>query len=108
MDSTQRATMMGRRTTGQGWDKIIAALDETLTNIDPNYSIAQIKEKFGTLRFYFGTQQEDKRWQMIGAVQMAEAMSAITCEDCGEQGIERDGNWIRTLCDNCAILVATN
>lgn len=58
----------------------------------------QVKEKFGTLRFYYrgGDQVVD------GAVRMAEAMSARTCEICGNNGRIRKGGWIRTLCDQHA------
>lgn len=57
--------------------------------------IQQVKEKFGTLRFYADhvTDHGD------GAISMAEAMSGTICEDCGAPGIRRSGGWIRTLCD---------
>lgn len=58
----------------------------------------QVKEKFGTLRFYTSYTSD----QFVrGVLYMAEAMSAVTCEDCGKPGSERDGSWIRTLCDEC-------
>ena len=55
----------------------------------------QVKEKFGTLRFYYDG-GDDK---IDGMVRMAEAMSAVTCEECGAPGTSRRGGWIRTLCD---------
>ena len=33
-------------------------------------------------------------------VRMAESMSAVTCETCGNLGQQRGGGWIRTLCDH--------
>jgi len=39
--------------------------------------------------------------QIMGAIDMAEAMSYRTCEKCGQPGTERSDGWIRTLCDNC-------
>jgi len=33
---------------------------------------------------------------------MAEAMSEVTCEQCGAPGEERGGGWIVTLCDTHA------
>ena len=55
----------------------------------------QIKEKFGTLRFY--TTGGDG--YIHGAIQMADTMSEHICEECGNVGKRRPGSWIRTLCD---------
>ncbi len=59
----------------------------------------QIKEKFGTLRFYYDGGDEYIR----GLVSMAEVISEITCETCGSPGKLREGGWLRTLCDTHAI-----
>lgn len=59
---------------------------------------AQVKEKFGTLRFYIDNQDDF----IAGVVSMAESMSARTCENCGSPGTRRPGGWIRTLCDGCS------
>ena len=41
---------------------------------------------------------------IAGLVQMAQSISEVTCELCGEQGILRsDRHWIRTLCDKCEL-----
>ena len=57
--------------------------------------VAQIKEKFGGLRFYY-----DGGDDMIdGMVRMAEAWADHTCEECGKPGKSRNGGWIKTLCD---------
>jgi len=58
-------------------------------------TVAQIKEKFGGLRFYIDGGDEFTH----GAIQMAEAWAGSTCEKCGAIGKRRDGGWIRTLCD---------
>ena len=55
----------------------------------------QVKEKFGTLRFYFGGGDA----YTDGIVSMAESMSGHTCEDCGAPGTSTNGGWIRVLCD---------
>jgi hypothetical protein len=54
----------------------------------------QVKEKYGTLRFYYdgGDRYID------GLANMAESMSAVTCEECGSPGKTLGGGWIRTLC----------
>jgi hypothetical protein len=57
--------------------------------------VAQIKEKFGGLRFYYDGGDDYVR----GLVQMAEAWAAHTCEECGKPGKSRGGGWIQTLCD---------
>lgn len=36
----------------KGWYPLIIELDQKLTDMAPNYEIHQIKEKFGTLRYY--------------------------------------------------------
>jgi hypothetical protein len=56
----------------------------------------QVKEKFGTLRFY--TNYEDD--YIAGAISMAEHVSAHTCEVCGKQGRSRvNHGWHYVSCD---------
>jgi hypothetical protein len=55
----------------------------------------QIKEKFGTLRFYYQGGDDYIR----GLESMADSMSARICEDCGKPGKKTTGGWIRTLCE---------
>lgn len=57
--------------------------------------VEQIKEKFGGLRFYY-TGGDD---QISGMVRMAESWADRHCEECGKPGRQREGGWIRTLCD---------
>ena len=59
--------------------------------------VMQIKEKFGTLRFYYNGGDE----QVAGMVALAEAMSGVICEGCGAPGSKTRSGWIRVLCDNC-------
>jgi hypothetical protein len=61
----------------------------------PDVVVAQIKEKFGGLRFYYDGGDE----KVDGMVRMAESWAALTCEECGKPGVMRSGGWIRTLCD---------
>lgn len=63
-----------------------------------NYPRAsQVKEKFGTLRFYLTCGTDE----MYDAIRVAEEESARTCEECGMPGEQRGGGWILTLCDRC-------
>lgn len=55
----------------------------------------QVKEKFGTLRFYYNGGDD----VVDGMVRMAESMSAVMCEECGAPAQTRGPGWIRTLCD---------
>lgn len=55
----------------------------------------QVKEKFGTLRFYY-TGGDD---YISGLTSMAESMSAVTCEKCGSPGTTGGQGWISTLCE---------
>ena len=92
---------------GPGWLPIIEQLNRDLQEIDPDYHISQIKEKFGTLRFYAGMQREfeneqaakemsDKFWALIDE---AEAKSEVTCEVCGRPAkSDNSTGWIKTLC----------
>jgi len=55
----------------------------------------QVKEKFGSLRFYYSGGDE----YIEGLVRMAEAMSYVMCEECGAPGTQTKSGWIRTLCE---------
>ena len=60
--------------------------------------VAQIKEKFGGLRFYYDGGDD----QIRGMVRMAEAWADHHCEECGKPGKSRNTGWIKTLCDEHA------
>ena len=76
--------------------EVIAGDFRSVPESIPQVTLDQIKEKFGTLRFYY-TGGDDI---IDGMVRMAESMSAVTCETCGNLGQQRGGGWIRTLCDH--------
>jgi hypothetical protein len=87
-----------------GWKDIVLKADEMLSFIDPDYEIHQIKEKFGTLRYYYGSTVTYGSVQsdIMRAIETwAESRSAFTCETCGKFGELRELSWIRTLCDEC-------
>jgi hypothetical protein len=60
----------------------------------PQVVADQVKEKYGTLRFYSHGGDDI----IDGMIRMAEAMSAVTCEVCGNPGKTVGGGWVRTLC----------
>lgn len=81
---------------GQGWNQIIKDLISDLIKMGWNKEIIQVKEKFGTLRFYIseGTDDIDRR------IAKAEIESATICEATGNPGkLRTDIPWHRTLCD---------
>lgn len=58
----------------------------------------QVKEKFGTLRFYYYGGDE----YCCGVEALADSMSAVTCEVCGSPGKLLTQGWHRTLCETHA------
>lgn len=71
--------------------------EEVLTEEEVQVVAAQVKEKFGGLRFYVDGADDEVR----GMIEMAEGMSYKICEDCGNRGSTRDAGWLRTMCDPC-------
>jgi hypothetical protein len=86
-----------------GWQKIVEETDEMLAYVDPDYEINQVKEKFGTLRYYFSSNKTGVEAKIMHAITAAaESKSARTCEICGKYGELRDSkSYIRTLCEEC-------
>lgn len=61
----------------------------------PQVIATQVKEKFGTLRFYYYGGDDYCR----GVESLADSMSAVTCEVCGSPGKLLTQGWHRTLCE---------
>jgi hypothetical protein len=84
---------------GDGWFGILDELSAKLEKL--GVVAAQVKEKFGTLRFYtepMASEVADEAWELIDA---AEEQSKVTCELCGAPGTLRGGWWLQTLCNQC-------
>ena len=60
----------------------------------PQVVAEQVKEKFGTLRFYTNLSDD----YISGAISMAESMSANICEECGKPGRSNNTGWLRVRC----------
>lgn len=60
----------------------------------PQVVAIQVKEKFGTLRFYYSGGDDI----VDGMVRMAESMSAVMCEQCGAPAETQGDGWVHTLC----------
>ena len=55
--------------------------------MDPNYEVFQVKEKFGSLRYYFGTKSTDlKEFMMWKVSEKYMFLSEKTCEITGKAG----------------------
>jgi hypothetical protein len=103
--SEMETTMCWGFECGDGWFQILNQLMGCIQHhidwknkkeeVVPQVTLDQVKEKFGTLRFYY-TGGDD---YIDGLVSMAESMSGVTCETCGKPGTSSSGGWIKTLCE---------
>ena len=101
-----------------GWGdilkEILTELKEVISSLkdwsSPVFRVAQIKEKFGGLRFYIDFNQEvdenftlpnDVVVQFYNIIEKGEDKSFSVCEYCGKEGELRRLSWLKTLCDNC-------
>ena len=57
----------------------------------------QVKEKWGTLRFYISPSTDE----MEEAIQKAQEESSIVCEMCGNPGKFSDTGWCMVRCEGC-------
>jgi hypothetical protein len=83
---------------GPGWADLLDAVFSWLHAIAPanDWAPSQIKEKYGTLRFYWHGDLPDLGDEIIAA---AEHLSGHLCEVCGAPGLlHRDGGWWSTRC----------
>jgi hypothetical protein len=90
-----------------GWYPLVIATDQRLAELDADYVVQQIKEKFGTLRYYCAPSGDDPSPELLDALDAitddAERASAITCERYGDPGgLQRTRYWAKTLCHSCA------
>ena len=98
--STQETAMCWGFECGDGWFNLIDTLCYSIQRyIDvtgaPQVVVDQVKEKFGTLRFYV----TGGDYNTSGMITLAENLSGKICEECGSHGTVGANGWIRTLCD---------
>ena len=83
---------------GDGWRPLVEKLVEDIIKIAPKTEISQIKEKYGTLRFYINVGNDE----VYDLIEKAEQESGKTCEECGtKRNVTTEGGWILTLCKSC-------
>jgi hypothetical protein len=101
---------------GDGWYNILFALSQQiqahqdwiqearryrvqhnipLTETPHPVTVQQVKEKWGTMRFYYHGGDD---W-IQGMVMMAEALSTTTCEVCGAPGVLQGDHWCYVSCE---------
>jgi len=112
MDNMRISLMCFGIECGNGWYNLIYELcgdiksffmneymDEDGKHGIPEYFyVEQIKEKFGSLRFYVSCAPKE----VYDMINNAEDKSFCICEICGDEARYRDELcWIRTLCDKC-------
>lgn len=89
-----------------GWEPIIRRAAEKLEVLIKTFiadhpdttflpTASQVKEKYGTLRFYLSTGNDE----MYAVTDQAEIESEATCETCGEAGQIRGTGWLYTACN---------
>lgn len=90
---------------GRGWEGLIRELCQKIEELLPeehDFSVQQVKEKFGSLRFYAFAPALDKdiRQKIDKLIELAERQSFEICEVCGAPArIETGGRgWVRALC----------
>lgn len=93
-----------------GWywliDKLCTVLQfQTDYNDMPQIRAAQVKEKFGTLRFYHESMPGGTPERARGAISLAEELSGYICEECGTPGAATKDTrgWLSTKCAKCAM-----
>lgn len=89
---------------GDGWftliDELCGDIQSYIDNNSrgdrniPQVTVDQVKEKFGTLRFYY----EGGNDLIHGMVWFAESMSGKICEVCGNPGKTHGTGWVYTAC----------
>lgn len=69
-----------------GWNGLLYDLHDKIVAVDPDYTIAQVKEKFGTLRFYYNASNPERDELIRTLVRFYEKLSGSVCEKTGERG----------------------
>jgi len=86
-----------------GWYDLVYDLCERIMALNPseNFKAAQVKEKFGGLRFYV----DGSTVEINKLIDVAEEISYTVCETCGsKEKVSISGlNWVKTLCEKCSV-----
>lgn len=81
--------------------KLETEIEKLSTEDQEKFYVVQIKEKFGSLRFYMSYEND----AMGKHIRIAEEKSCETCEGCGSENSNIVGrNWLVNLCEDCYIV----
>jgi hypothetical protein len=93
------------RCVGPGWLPTLLDLTRKLEHLGWDGGLIQVKEKFGTLRFYWRNNIQEPMTHAIAqdVVDNAEARTRWICEMCGEYGEVKatKSGWLVCLCEGC-------
>lgn len=104
-----------------GWRGLAQHIAEKIEKLPFGVEVAQIKEKFGGLRFYYISYGygdniapkpnllKEEQEQFKNFIDKMEWASYLVCQDCGTtlNVKRRDSNWISTRCDKCFSSIIT-
>lgn len=87
---------------GDGWYYLLYRLSQRISYILQRDNLdcyaVQVKEKFGGLRFYMSTTNDE----IENEISMAEKIAEKTCEKCGKPGeLINNRGWMITSCKDC-------
>lgn len=81
-----------------GWYEIVRQCCLDIVESDDLCRAAQLKEKFGGVRFYV----DDALPSTLARIQELESLSLKTCSVCGAPGrVQSRGGWLTALCQEC-------
>lgn len=81
-----------------GWYGLVKELITKLLEAGWDGILCQVKEKYGTLRFYIGSSNDE----VFDLINEYELLSSSTCEVCGSKGeIISQSGWLKTSCKTC-------
>lgn len=88
---------------GWGWAEILRSFHDTVVEVDPNYRLWVVKEKWGELAINAGQHNSDTAHsaRVAEIIELARQESTEICEWCGDPGQLRELTRERTLCDPC-------
>lgn len=86
---------------GPGWEPLVDELHAKVLAIAPDIAVAQVKEKFGGLRYYPARATGSEEASAL--IHEYEARSFKTCEWCGstedvETSSGKEHRWLKSLC----------
>lgn len=75
------------------WLDLVYDIDRMMSFADPDYQLFQVKDKFGQLRYYWGTEKAHARDILDRIASMGERAATTICAMCGEWASAKDGFW---------------